>query len=648
MTAPLTPETLVYGFTTAGSPEISPDGSRVAYVLSSTSRETAKTSSQLWLATFDGGAARRLTWSGERNHSPRWSPDGSQLLFVSDRVPANGLFVLPLEGGEARELLRHPTAISDPAWSPDGRQVAFVAPFDPANPDGKRPAEAAIAPVRVTSRIDYKQDNRGYLGDVRTQVYVAGVEGGQVRRLTTEAVDHLGPAWSPDGQSLLTRVTTKNGMCSHLVLIPASGGPAREITPPGGAVSTWAWSPSGGRIAFSADPEHTSQTDWFTFDVGTGQTRRVTDDLQCLPDGGFPTILPPSQPVFLDEDRLLFHAFRGGASGVYTVDLRSGAVDRVEGEMELRSHFSVDAARRRAVQAVASLSAFGEVAVVDLRAGERRLVTEYSRTAFEAAPPARWERFDVSRDGFTTEAWLLLPPGFDPGKRYPLVLDVHGGPNGYYGYGFNAMQQCLATNDIAVVYSNPRGSSSYGRRFTEQVFGDWGGEDFLDLMAVVDRALERPYLDRERTGIWGYSYGGYMTAWTIARTQRFKAAVCGAPCFDVESMFGTSDIAHFFGRRQWLGAPHEQREWYATHSPSQFAHNTRTPTLIVHGEGDERCPIGQGEQMFVALKEAGCEVEFARYPGQSHLFLRNGPPEYRLDALQRVLAWFKRHLGDPA
>jgi dipeptidyl aminopeptidase/acylaminoacyl peptidase len=173
---------------------------------------------------------------------------------------------------------------------------------------------------------------------------------------------------------------------------------------------------------------------------------------------------------------------------------------------------------------------------------------------------------------------------------------------------------------------------------------DWGGDDYLDIMAVLDTALQRPYLDAERTGIWGYSYGGYMTAWTIAQNHRFKAAVCGAPCFDLESMFGTSDISHEFGRLQWGGAPHEAREWYATHSPSQIAHNTRTPTLIIQGEADNRCPIGQGEQMFVALKQAGCEVEFARYPGGSHLFLRVGPPEHREDVLTRILAWFESRL----
>ncbi|HXU24024.1 MAG TPA: S9 family peptidase, partial [Tepidiformaceae bacterium] len=322
----------------------------------------------------------------------------------------------------------------------------------------------------------------------------------------------------------------------------------------------------------------------------------------------------------------------------------SGAVTQEEGTESLRVGFSTDRANRYVAQGMAILDAIGEIIVIDREAGTSRVVTSTSAPVFVESPVAAWERFDVRRGEFVTEAWMLKPPGFDPAKNYPVILDVHGGPNGFYGYAFNAMQQLLASNGYIVLFSNPRGSSSYGREFTMQVFGDWGGEDYEDLMAVVDEALKRPYCDASRTGIWGYSYGGYMTAWTIARNHRFKAAVCGAPCFDLESMFGTSDISHMFGRIQWGGAPHEAREWYATHSPSQFAHNTTTPTLIIQGEADERCPKGQAEQMFVALKTAGCEVEMARYPGGSHLFMRTGPAEHREDVLGRVLGWFQAHL----
>lgn len=644
MPKPLSPETLVYGFTPAGDPQVSPAGRHVVYSLGTTDRESKKSSSHVWICGINGTNKRRLTFSGERNRGARWSPDGSQVAFVSDRVPTNGIFLMAVDGGEAREVMHQNQSIGDLAWSPDGTRLVFTSSFDPANPDGAKPKEGAAPPVRVTSRLDYKQDNRGYLGDERTQVSVVDVATGDTTCLSSELVDHGFPVWAPDGESVAASRYAANGMRSQLELIPLDGGERTIIGPEEGNVGTWAFSPDGARIVFTGDTKQTSQSDFFVYTLASKDARRVTTDLQCLPAAGFPTLDPPSMPVWLDESHVMFHAVRAGASGIYALDLDSGAVEQIEGTPSLRSGFSADDSHRFVAQGVASLDSMAEVLVFDRETGKSKQITEYSAPVFADTPAAKWERFDISRNGYVIESWLLFPPDFDASKQYPLVLDIHGGPNGFYGYGFVPMQQVLATNGFVVLFCNPRGSSSYGREFTQQVTGDWGGEDYLDIMAVVDEAVKRPYVDAGRLGIWGYSYGGYMTAWTIGQNHRFKAAVCGAPCFDLESMYGTSDISHEFGMLQWGGPPHKAREWYATHSPSQIAHNTRTPTLIIQGESDNRCPVGQSEQMFVTLKQAGCEVEMARYPGGSHLFMRAGPPEHREDVLGRVLAWFEAHL----
>jgi dipeptidyl aminopeptidase/acylaminoacyl peptidase len=641
----LTPEALVYDLTQASDPRVSPDGTRIVFSQVKTDRDSKKTSAQVWVCGIDGSAPRRLTWSGNQNGGARWSDDGTHIAFVSDRVEKSGLFILPMDGGEARELARHAQPLGSLAWSPDGSRIAYTTTHDPANPNEAAPAKGAAPPVRVTSRIDYKQDNRGYLGDKRSQVWVVDVASGGRRMATREAVDHNNPQWSPDGKRLAVQVTTKNGMCSRLALVPVDGDDPVLVGGEDGVIAVWAWSPDGGRVLYAGDERQTWQSDFFLYDVASGETRRLTDDLHCLPDGGFPTVLPPSQPVWLDANVAMFHAVHAGKSGVYTIDTRDGAVALLHEWQALNAGFSADAAGRYVVQGHNSLERAGEITVFDRESGKAEIVTHYSDGLLQHAPAAEWEQFVVHRDGFAIDAWLLKPADFDPAKQYPVILDVHGGPNGHYGYGFNAVQQLLASNGFLVVFSNPRGSTSYGREFTLQVSRDWGGEDYQDLMTVVDTVLERPYADPRRTGIWGYSYGGYMTAWTIARNHRFQAAVCGAPCFDLESMYGTSDISHTFGELQWGGPPHADREWYATHSPSNFAHNTCTPTLIIHGEADDRCPIGQGEQMFVALKKAGCEVEFARYPGGSHLFLRVGPAEHREDVLRRVLGWFSGHLS---
>jgi dipeptidyl aminopeptidase/acylaminoacyl peptidase len=350
----------------------------------------------------------------------------------------------------------------------------------------------------------------------------------------------------------------------------------------------------------------------------------------------------------LDDRRVLFAAFHTGRSGLYVLDTETGDADLLKVWQAQHSGMSVEDAHRFVAQGESSFETAGEIVVFDRETGTSRQITDLNGPLLGETSTATWERFEVQRGGLTIEAWLLKPPDFDPARRYPLVLDVHGGPNGWYGPDFSYVQQMLASHGFLVVFANPRGSASYGRHFTEQVTGDWGGGDFLDLMAVVDEVLKRPYADPDRTGIFGYSYGGYMTSWTIGQTDRFKAAVCGAPVFDLVSQYGTGDLGHVWCDLQWEGKPHESRDWYTAHSPATFAHRARTPTLILHGEADIRCPIGQGEQLFTILRAAGCEVKFVRYPDSHHLFLLGGEPTYVEDFMRRTLEWFQRYLCAPA
>ena len=637
-----TPHDLVYGLRTAATPQVSGDGTRIVYALAAADPATPEKAalSRLMTCAIDGSDAVALTDAGHRDGTPRWAPDGTRIAFVSDRGHGSGLFLVPAEGGELVELARHPLGITWLAWSPDGQSIAYTVPVDP-----EHEAEGPGAMVRVTRRLDYKEDVRGYLGDRRSQVYVVDVATAGTRRLTHASVDHHRPAWSPDGRTLALIVTEDVGMRSHLVLLDVAGGAAVEVAiAERGMVGLHAWSPSGERLLLAGEPGRTAQTDLYLYTVATGELQRLTEDLAVLPDAGYPNSVPPSLPVWLDESRVLIHAMHKGASGLYRFDVESKALEQLAGWQALHTGLSTDGGARYVVQGHASLESVGEISVFDRQTGQSSVVTSHNGDLLAAHVPARWERFDVERGGLTIEAWLLYPPDFDPAVRYPMVLDIHGGPHSYHGYTFNPVQQLLASSGFLVVAANPRGSGSYGRAFATRVLRDWGGEDYLDLMAVVDAVCTRPFVDPDRAGVFGYSYGGFMTSWIIGHTARFKAAVCGAPCFDLVSMYGTSDIAAVWGPIQWGAAPHEDPDWYREHSPSTYAHGATTPTLIVHGEADNRCPIGQAEEMFTALKQAGCEVELVRYPGAPHLFLRLGPAGQRQDFVARVVRWFEEHL----
>ncbi len=646
MTArPWSPHELVYELSAALEPQVSPDGSRIAYALGRSHTAGAPPLAQLWVCGIDGAGTRPLTDAGHRDLFPRWSPDGERVAFVSDRAEARGLFTVA-PGGEPVQVTRHRHPIEAPAWSPDGSRLAYVSLFDPSDPEEAGPPEEAAPSVRVTRRLDYKEDVRGYLGDLGRQIFLVDSQGSERRMVTAKPFDHEFPRWSRDGRRLAFQVRERVGSHSWIEVLDVEASTIERVDlSEMGVLNLHAWSPSGSRLLLAGGLRMTGQPDLYVYDLGSGRLRQVTDDLQVLPDAGYPSARPPSVPLWLDEETVLLHAFRAGAGGLYELDVERGELTPLTDWKAHHIGLSSDRALRYLAQMHSDFDRAGEVVVFDRKRATTSIVTSHNAAACQGRDRTHWERLTIERGDCSIEAWLLFPPEFRSDRRYPVVLDIHGGPQGHYGYQFNQVQQCLASNGFLVALANPRGSTSYGRDFTEAVVRDWGGEDYWDLMAVVDLVAERPYADSERLGAFGYSYGGYMTSWILGHTERFRAVVCGAPCFDLVSMFGTSDISPFWGPLQWGARPHEDPEWYHAHSPSTYAHKARTPTLIVHGEADERCPIGQGEEMFTALSQAGCEVEFARYPGASHLFADIGLPGHREDYLQRILGWFETHLG---
>ena len=322
-----------------------------------------------------------------------------------------------------------------------------------------------------------------------------------------------------------------------------------------------------------------------------------------------------------------------------------GETERITSGGAQYAEITVDASAGQAVVTAASPDSAGDLQLVDLASGQSKTLTNDNVAYFNDHPIATLRKSSLTRVGMEIESRLLLPPGFDESKRYPMVVNIHGGPHGSFYDAFNPVEQVLATAGYLVLSVNPRGSSTYGPDFLKAVLRDWGGEDYRDIMASVEEVCAQPYVDTDRLGVYGYSYGGFMSSWAIGHDTRFGAAVVGAPCIDLLGMYGTSDIGVSFGERQWGGLRKDNIEAYLEHSPLTYADRVETPVLLLHGESDHRCPIEQSEQYFVTLRRLGKEVELVRFPNSSHGFLRVGHPKLREEYISRTLAWFNKHLG---
>ena len=430
-------------------------------------------------------------------------------------------------------------------------------------------------------------------------------------------------------------------------VIDAGGGEAELWSDGLMSVGGLGWSPDGSALAAlgSDDPQANSGWQSWLFVARPGQEPvRLTDD-SLNPAATWAPTLPPPNLFWTDDGNILFLADSRGESWLISASASSGVVERVAGGGAAMSGLAMEGQARRVVASVASPSSPGDLHLLSPSGGGSTQITDYNRDYFGDHAPASLEKFSITRAGLDVQCRLWLPPAFDPANEYPLVLDIHGGPNGVFTDGFNAFQQVLATSGYLVLCVNPRGSSSYGVDFMKAVLDDWGGEDFWDIMAAVDDVCDRPYVDSARLGVHGFSYGGYMTTWIVGQDRRFRAAVAGAPCIDLPSLYYTSDIGVSFGELHLGGTAMDNSEAMRERSPLTYAPDVETPVLLMHGEADFRCPINQSEQYFTALKRLGKEVELVRFPDSSHLFNRAGHPRLREEYLKRALDWFNSRLG---
>jgi dipeptidyl aminopeptidase/acylaminoacyl peptidase len=638
----------VYELVTVGDPRLDPTGRVVAYVVTTVDREENDYGGAIWIAPVNGSAPPRQFTAGEkREGTPRWSPDGKRLAFVSKRGDAKSsqLHVIPAEGGEARRLTSLKEDVADPVWSPNGTWIAFTARV----PDEayEEEDERRRRPRRIT-RLAYKLDNVGWTFDRRSQLFVVAADGsGEPTQLTSGEWENAQPAWSPDG----TRIAFVSArgedwdidLATDVYVVPADGSTEPErVTHVDGTCDAPVWSPDGTRIAYRWAPDlkdFPRHTQIAVLEVASRERRVLTESLDrnCAPH---PEVREPiwdgERIVFAVEDRGNTHVYAVAADGSVAPELLLG------GERAVSGYDLVDGTLVHVASSGAALR--------ELYAGDRRL-TEVGRAFAEGRELVEPEHFTaVSADGAEVDAWLVRPAGFDEGRRYPVLLSIHGGPFAQYSTGFFDEFQVLAGAGYAVLYSNPRGSSGYTEAWGRAIRGPleggpgWGTRDFEDLTAVVDEGLRRfEFLDGDRMGVLGGSYGGYMTSWIVAHSNRFKAAVSERAVNHLLSAWGSSDFFWTFARH-FGGFPWDDWDAWIDHSPATFAADIETPLLILHSEQDYRCNVEQAEHLFISLRLRRKAVEMLRFPAESHELSRSGSPAHRVMRFEAILDWFGRHL----
>ncbi len=627
-------------------PQVSSDGSKVAFVVATPDTETDKPATTIWVAPADASSAARRFTSGPEDSAPRWSPDGRWLAFVAQRGHGPQLHLASLDGGEAVALTKMTHGVSQPVWSPDGSQIAFVARTGEWKKPEDRSAVERSAP-RVVTGLYSRYDGIGWFDIRRSHLFVIGTEGGDVKQITDGDWDDADPAWSPDGEKLAfvsDRSTTRFDKAHRDVWVVPVGTDRRprRLTRGRGMAASPRWSPEGTTIAYVGHEhdEGDSASNTHLLVVAEAKPKAPRSLSGSLDRTVWGLMGAPGATFAWTRDgaSVLFVAADSGTLAVYR-----SALDDPSPELVIGGDRQITAMHTSGTTIAFSShwpSSPPEISCAETDGtGERRVSNANADLRSLRWAPVRRTSYTAG-DGRRIESFVMYPPGRVKSRPAPTVLEIHGGPHGWHPQaGLLGLYQALTSAGFVVVLPNPRGSQGYGEEFSGACVGDWGGGDFDDLMGVVDKLVETGVSDPKRLYVTGYSYGGFMTSWAVGQTNRFAAACVAAPITNLASMWGTTDIPDF-AERELGGFPWERPDVYAKHSPVTFLSEVTTPVQLFHWEGDLRCPIGQSEEFFQGLRKLGREVVMIRYPGGFHI-VRS--PSQMVDYLARHLEWFNSH-----
>jgi dipeptidyl aminopeptidase/acylaminoacyl peptidase len=633
-------------------PQRSPDGEWVAYTVTSVDRDADKSDTDVWMVSWDGARSVRVTSSPQSETTPRWSPDGRRLAFISPRQDpkeAAQVWLLDRAGGEAEKLTAVEGGVSDYDWAPDGKRLVLAVrdPDPDAAPSGADGGQKRTPKPIVIDRYHFKQDVQGYLATRRTHLKLFDLATRKAEALTSGTFDEIFPAFSPDGRSVAFASKREGADVDRdqnwdvYVVDATPGGAVRRLTTSPGEDN----GPGAGRLAWSPDGAH------LAYLQGTDTKYHAYNQhrLAVIPaKGGAPIVLtesldrPVSSPQWsADGASLFFRIVDDRSVEVGRVAAAGGPVERVVMGPRVVSALSLGKDGGAAVLAATDAE---PPEVYALEKGALRRLSRHNDWLAEVQLGTTEEFSSKSKDGTVVNGLVVKPAGFVAGRPYPTLLRIHGGPNGQDEHAFSFERELLAANGYVVLAANYRGSNGRGEAFQRAIFADWGHKEVVDLLGAVEWAVAQGLADPERLGLGGWSYGGILTNYTIATDLRFKAATSGAGSSNQISMYGHDQYINQYENE--LGPPWRTRDlWIKLSYPFFGADRIRTPTLFLGGEKDFNVPLAGGEQMYQALRSLGVPTELVIYPGQFHGLTT---PSYKRDRLQRYVDWYDKYLKGSA
>ena len=627
---------------------ISPDGNLVVYGVSKPDKKSGISQNSLWIKNLNVPESpnRELT-NGSSDVNPKFSPDGSSVAFLRvDSEGKNQIWILLMSGGEAAMVTSLREGVRDFSWKPDSTGFAAVSDVDPEYKDQSDADEIEVVSV---TRIRYRHDELRWRGNSVTQIFEVDIATKESKQLTYDDGDQGIPSWSPDGSKLAfisDAIPERDFHAQNEVRVMEVHSRKTECWSKGIAdACSVSWLPDGKSLAVigSEDIRLHSYYQGSVYVLSSNSSPiKVTDDRVAPIGGSHPA--KNGSPMQIDENGvILFTGQSKGESHIYKANLSETGQEKIITLGGQLTACEFDTLRKTFVCIYSTPERPPEIFQGSLPSETLRMISNLNGSYFSGRAVGKTEKFSITRSGLAIESILLYPAKFDSSKKYPLVVNIHGGPHGLFSNSFDITRQLLSSNGYLVLAVNPRGTSTYGKDYMRRVLGDWGGEDYNDIMASLDHVCEQNYVDPEKLAVTGYSYGGFMSSWIIGHTNRFKCAVIGAPVTNLDSFYGTADIGVNFSERQIGGSRLDIKNEYDFRSPLSYAENVDTPALLLHGDSDYRVPISQSEEYFVTLKRLGKIVEFVRFPGQNHGLMRTGDLKMRKEYLTRMLQWIDRY-----